>query len=59
MPSFIQNRLEDDLKADRVATEIACTLNTIRNGIKHETVTLCSSNVQPYNAIGVQASHEK
>lgn len=56
---LIQTRLRDGWKVGRIASEIGCAPNTIRNEIRRGTVTLYTGNVHRYKAKAGQAAYEK
>lgn len=56
---IIQTRLRDGWKANRIAREIGCAPNTIRNEIKRGTVALYRGNVFRYKAKAGQAAYEQ
>lgn len=47
---LIQTRLQDGWKAGRIAAEIGCAPNTVRNEIKRGAVTLYTGNIHRYKA---------
>lgn len=55
----IQIRLEDSWSANKIAKEIGCASNTVRNEIRRGTVTLYHGKVQRYKATVGQATYEK
>lgn len=55
----IQTRLKDGRTPNRIAEEIGCAPNTVRNEIKRGTVTLYHGNVFRYKAKAGQAAYEK
>lgn len=55
----IQIRLEDSWTANKIAKEIGCVSNTIRNEIRRGTVKLYHGKVQRYKATAGQATYEK
>ena len=55
---IIQLRLKDGWKANRIAKEIGCAPNTVRNEIRRGTVSLYGGNVQRYKAKAGQATYE-
>ena len=56
---LIQTRLKDKWKPGRIAKEIGCAPNTVRNEIKRGTVALYTGNVLRYKAKAGQAAYEK
>ena len=52
---LIQTRIKDGWKAGRIAAEIGCAPNTVRNEIKRGTVTLYTGNVHRYKANASQS----
>lgn len=56
---LIQTRLKDGWSANKIAKEIGCAPNTIRNEIKRGTVILYNGNVRRYKASVGQESYEK
>ena len=56
---LIQTRLKDGWKASRIAAEIGCAPNTVRNEIKRGDVALYNGNVHRYKAKAGQAAYEK
>lgn len=55
----IQTRLKDGWTPNRIAREIGCAPNTVRNEIKRGTVSLYRGNVFRYKASAGQAAYEK
>lgn len=55
----IQTRLKDGWNPNRIAKEIGCAPNTVRNEIKRGTVALYSGTVLRYKAKAGQAAYEK
>ena len=55
----IQTRLKDGWTPNRIAKEIGCAPNTVRNEIKRGTVSLYRGNVFRYKASAGQAAYEK
>ena len=55
----IQTRLKDGWTPNRIAKEIGCAPNTVRNEIKRGTVSLYRGNVFRYKASAGQATYEK
>lgn len=55
----IQTRLKDGWTPNRIAREIGCASNTVRNEIKRGTVSLYRGNVFRYKANAGQAAYEK
>lgn len=47
---IIQTRLKDILSPNKIATELGCSPNTVRNNIKRSTVMLYNSCVARYKA---------
>lgn len=56
---LIQVRLKDGWSANKIAKEIGCAPNTVRNEIRRGTVSLYRGNVQRYKARAGQAAYEK
>ena len=56
---LIQVRLKDGWSANKIAKEIGCAPNTVRNEIKRGTVTLYNGRVQRYKAKAGQAVYDK
>lgn len=56
---LIQTRLKDGWSANRIAGEIGCAPNTVRNEIKRGTVTLYKGNIHRYKAAAGQAAYRK
>ena len=56
---LIQTRLKDGWKPARIAAEIGCAPNTIRNEIKRGTVTLYTGNIHRYKAKAGQKAYKK
>lgn len=56
---LIQTRLKDGWKAGRIAAEIGCAPNTVRNEIKRGTISMYTGNVHRYKAKAGQAVYEK
>lgn len=56
---LIQTRLKDGWKPNRIAKEIGCSPNTVRNEIKRGTVSLYNGNVSRYKATAGQAAYEQ
>ena len=56
---IIQTRLKDGWNPNRIAREIGCAPNTVRNEIKRGTVALYQGNVFRYKASAGQAAYEK
>jgi len=56
---LIQTRLKDGWKANRIAKEIGCSPNTIRNEIKRGTLALYNGKVFRYKATAGQAAYEQ
>ena len=56
---IIQTRLKDGWSPNRIAEEIGCAPNTVRNEIKRGTVTLYRGNVLRYKAKAGQQAYEK
>ena len=54
----IQLRLKDGWKANRIAKEIGCAANTVRNEIRRGTVSLYNGLVQRYKAKAGQETYE-
>ena len=55
----IQTRLKDGWTLNRIAGELGCAPNTVRNEIKRGTVTLYRGNIFRYKAKVGQAAYEK
>lgn len=55
---IIQTRLKDNLSPNKIAAELGCSPNTVRNEIKRGTVSLYNGNVQRYKAIAGQSVYE-
>ena len=55
----IQTRLKDGWSPNKIAREIGCAPNTVRNEIKRGTVALYRGNVLRYKAKAGQAAYEK
>ena len=55
----IQTRLKDGWTPNRIAGELGCAPNTVRNEIKRGTVTLYRGNIFHYKAKVGQAAYEK
>ena len=55
----IQTRLKDGWNPSRIAKEIGCAPNTVRNEIKRGTVALYNGTVLRYKASAGQAAYEK
>ena len=55
----IQTRLKDGWTPNRIAKEIGCAPNTVRNEIKRGTVSLYRGNVFRYKASAGQATYKK
>lgn len=56
---IIQTRLKDGWTPNRIAGEIGCAPNTVRNEIKRGTIALYGGNVFRYKAKAGQAAYEK
>ncbi len=56
---IIQTRLKDGWTPNRIAAEIGCVPNTVRNEIKRGTIALYRGNVSRYKAKAGQAAYEK
>ena len=56
---LIQTRLKDGWTANRIAREIGCAPNTVRNEIKRGTVALYTGNIFRYKAAAGQAAYEQ
>lgn len=52
---IIQTRFKDNLSPNKIAAELGCSPNTVRNEIKHGTVSLYNGNVQRYKATSDKA----
>ena len=57
--ALIQTRLKDGWSVNRIAGEISCAPNTVRNEIKGGTVVLYKGNILPYKAAAGQATYKK
>ena len=55
----IQTRLKDGWTPNRIAEELGCTPNTVRNEVKRGTVILYRGNIFRYRAKVGQAAYEK
>lgn len=55
---IIQTRLKDNLSPNKIAKELGCAPNTVRNEIKRGTVYLYNGNVKRYKAYTGQAAYE-
>ena len=55
---IIQTRLKDNLSPNKIAKELGCSPNTVRNEIKRGTVFLYNGNVKRYKAHAGQAAYE-
>ncbi len=56
---LIQTRLKDGWKPNRIAKEIGCASNTVRNEIKRGTVELYKGHILRYKATAGQATYEQ
>lgn len=56
---LIQTRLKDSWSPNRIAKEIGCAPNTVRNEIKRGTVALYGGNILRYKATAGQAIYKK
>ena len=56
---IIQTRLKDRWDPNRIAREIGCEPNTVRNEIKRGAVALCRGKVFRYKASAGQTVYEK
>jgi IS30 family transposase len=56
---LIQTRLKDGWSPNRIAKEIGCASNTVRNEIKRGTVALYGGNILRYKATAGQAIYKK
>lgn len=56
---IIQTRLKDKWSPNRIAKELGCSSNTVRNEIKRGTVALYNGNVMRYKAKAGQDAYEK
>ena len=56
---LIQIRLKDGLNPNKIAKEIGCAPNTVRNEIKRGTVVLYKGNILRYKATAGQATYEQ
>ena len=57
--NVFQTRLKDGWTPNRIAGELGCAPNTVRNEIKRGTVTLYRGNIFRYKAKVGQAAYEK
>lgn len=55
---IIQIRLKDNLSPNKIAAELGCSPNTVRNEIKRGTVSLYNGKVKRYKADVGQAAYE-
>ena len=55
---IIQTRLKDKYSLRRIAHEIGCAVNTIRNEIKRGTVLLYNGKIERYRAMDGQSVYE-
>lgn len=56
---FIQIRIGDGWSAYRIAKELGCASNTVRNEIRRGTVSLYNGNVQRYKSEAGQKQYEQ
>ena len=56
---LIQTRLRDGWKPNKIAKEIGCASNTVRNEIKRGTVELYKGHILRYKATAGQATYEQ
>ena len=56
---LIQTRLKDGWSPNRIAKEIGCTPNTVRNEIKRGTVSLYKGNILRYKATADQDAYDR
>ena len=56
---IIQTRLNDKRSPNKIAAELGCSANTVRNEIKRGTVYLYNGNVARYRAEAVQKAYEE
>ena len=56
---LIQTRLKDGWSANKIAQEIGCAPNTVRNEIKRGTVALYKGNIFRYKASAGQTAYEQ
>lgn len=56
---LIQTRLKDGWSPNRIAKEIGCAPNTVRNEIKRGTVSLYKGNILRYKATTGQDAYER
>lgn len=56
---FIQIRRKDGWSANKIAKELGCAPNTVRNELRRGTVTLYNGKVQRYKAQAGQATYEQ
>lgn len=56
---LIQVRLKDGWSANKIAKEIGCAPNTVRNEIRRGTVTLYNGRIQRYKAKAGQTAYEQ
>lgn len=56
---LIQTRLKDGWSANKIAKEIGCAPNIVRNEIRRGTVALDKGNILRYKATTGQATYEK
>ena len=54
---LIQVRLKDGWSANKIAKEIGCAPNTVRNEIRRGTVTLYNGRIQRYKAKAGQTAY--
>ena len=56
---LIQTRLKDGWSPNRIAKEIGCAPNTVRNEIKRGTVSLYKGNILRYKATAGQNAYKR
>ena len=56
---FIQIRVKDGWSANKIAKELGCASNTVRNELRRGTVSLYNGNVQRYKAKAGQNAYEQ
>ena len=56
---IIQTRLNDKRSPNKIAVELGCSANTVRNEIKRGTVYLYNGNVARYKAEAVRKAYEE
>ena len=55
---IIQTRLKDNLSPNKIAAELGCSPNTVRNEIKRGTVSLYNGKIQRYKATAGQSVYK-